>query len=226
MNPQEYIDELTKEFKLNSNENIAAGQKAYMKDNFLFFGLKSERRRELQKPFLAKAFLPSKSEAFTIIKLLWSKPEREYQLFGQELAFKYVKSFEVEDIDVIEFMIANKSWWDTVDFIAVKLVGAYLKQFPSERNRITAKWQKSGNMWLQRSAILFQLKYKTELDAELLSIIIKSNLGSKEFFINKAIGWILREYTRTNPQWVISFVEENEDALSGLSKREALRLLN
>lgn len=120
-------------------------------------------------------------------------------------------------------MITHQSWWDTVDFIATKLLGAYFKTYPEEKEKYVNKWLKSNNIWLQRSALLFQLKYKTDLDTVLLSCTITSLLGSKEFFINKAIGWVLREYSKSNPEWVIDFVNENH--LTALSKREALRLV-
>lgn len=227
MNPvQEYITTLETEFKQHYDLVIAKKQQAYMKDNFSFIGMKTDTRREVQKPFLVKSFLPAKSEAIKIVKALWEKPERDFQLFGQELLFKYVKHLDVSDIEIIEHIIAHKSWWDTVDFIAVKLAGAYFKKFPAERDTVIEKWQASGHMWLQRSAILFQLKYKNDIDKDFLAAVIIPNLGSKEFFINKAIGWVLREYTRTNPEWVIDFVETYADELSNLSKREALRLLN
>ena len=103
-------------------------------------------------------------------------------------------------------------------------MGGYCKKFPADKSHYVNKWLKSKNMWLQRCALLFQLKYKKDIDTTLLSLGINSLLGSKEFFINKAIGWVLREYSRTNPQWVISFVEDTE--LAPLSSREALRLLD
>ena len=158
-----------------------------------------------------------------IIRELWSKSERDFQQFGQDLTFKYAKRLEQEDLALFEFMISNKSWWDTVDFIAVKLVGQYFKTYPKEKIHYINKWLNSGNIWLQRTALIFQLKYKTEIDTAILTTAIHHLLGSKEFFINKAIGWILREYSRTNPDWVIDFVEKT--TLSNLSKREALRLL-
>ena len=201
----------------------ALEQKAYMRHQFQFYGLIATARREIQKPFFIKEYLPQKSEIEHIIKTLWEKPQREYQLFAQELAFKYVKQLELKDINLFEFMVTNKSWWDTVDFIANKLMGEYFKTFPNKKEKYVTKWLKSNNMWLQRSALLFQLKYKNKIDTVLLSSTINSLLNSKEFFINKAIGWVLREYSRTNPNWVIEFVNNTE--LSTLSKKEALRLL-
>ncbi|WP_375562695.1 DNA alkylation repair protein [Bernardetia sp. OM2101] len=222
---QTYLKTLQSEFESQANPKIAAQQKAYMRNQFEYVGIKTPQRRELQKPFLSKEFLPKKSELHQIVKILWQKPQRDYQLFAQELAFKYKKELEKEDIALFEFMILNKSWWDTIDFIAPKLVNQYFKSFPKERDFYIEKWLESKNIWLQRSAILFQLKDKENIDTHLLTSITISLIPSKEFFINKAIGWILREYSRTNPNWVIDFVEKNESELSNLSKREALRLL-
>jgi len=219
----EFINTLEIEFEKHKNAKIALEQKAYMRHQFQFYGLKATVRREIQKPFFIKEYLPQKSEIEHIIKTLWEKPQREYQHFAQELAFKYVKQLELKDINLFEFMVTNKSWWDTVDFIANKLMGEYFKTFPNQKEKYVTKWLKSDNMWLQRSALLFQLKYKNKIDTVLLSSTINSLLNSKEFFINKAIGWVLREYSRTNPNWVIEFVNNTE--LSTLSKKEALRLL-
>lgn len=218
-----FIEALENEFKRNADANIAAQQKAYLRNQFEHFGLKTPIRREIQKPFLVKAFLPSKSESELIIKTLWNKPQREYHYFAQELAFKHTKQLEKEDIALFEYMITHKSWWDTVDFIAPKLIGNYFKQFPEQKKVYVEKWLTSNTIWLQRAAIIFQLKHKQAVDTESLTSSINALLGSKEFFINKAIGWMLREYSRTNPEWVLTFV--NNTPLSALSKKEALRLL-
>ena len=167
--------------------------------------------------------MPLKENVPVIVRTLWLRPERELHYFAQELVKKYNKNFVKQDIELFEFMIVNNSWWDTIDFIAVNLLGVYFQKFPEQIAYYTEKWLQSKNIWLQRSVILFQLKYKESLNTELLSYIIISLLGSKEFFINKAIGWILREYAKTNPAWVSEFVEKTD--LSKLSRREAIRLL-
>jgi len=102
-------------------------------------------------------------------------------------------------------MIKQKSWWDTVGFIAVKLMGPYFSKFPKQIPVYVNKWLATENIWLQRAALLFQLKYKEGLDMELLSDTSNCFLGSKDLFVNKAIGWALREYSRTNPTWVVEF---------------------
>lgn len=221
VNMKEYLNTLIEEFERSADAEIARGQKAYMKNQFEFLGIKAPIRQHLQGPFLVKTYLPPKSKLNSIIQQLWDQPCREYQYFGQELVQKYAKAFEKEDITLLEYMITHKSWWDTVDFIAAKLVGSYLKSYPEERKVLTGKWITSDNLWLQRTALLFQLKYKKDTDTELLAHIIRSLTGSKEFFINKAIGWVLREYGKTNPDWVINFVDQT--SLENLSRKEALR---
>jgi len=220
---EEFIDTLSSEFQKNANTKIAAEQKAYMRNQFEYYGIKTPKRREIQKPFLVKQFLPSKKEAIQIVKSLWNKPQRDYHYVAQELLFKYSRNIEEKDIAIFEFMVIHKSWWDTVDFIATKLIGAYFKTYPEKRKPTIEKWIMSNNIWLQRSAVLFQLKYKEGLDTDILAFTIKPLLGSKEFFINKAIGWVLRDYSRVNPEWVMDYVDNTP--LNNLSKREALRLI-
>lgn len=221
---EDFIQALATEFAKNGNPKLAKEQKAYLKNRFEFFGMRTDDRRTVQKPFLVKKYLPQKSEAFQMIKILWSKQEREFHYFAQELAFLYHKKSDENDIGLYEHMVLHNSWWDTVDFIATKLMGNYFKTYPDKKAQYIKKWLASDHMWLQRSALLFQLKYKDELDTHLLSSTIHALLGSKEFFINKAIGWVLREYSRTNSKWVQQFVEETPE-LANLSKKEALRLM-
>ena len=220
----EFIELLEVEFLRHANHQRSINQKAYMRNQFEYFGLDATIRRQIQQPFLSSKFLPSKNEANTLIIELWKKPQRDFQYVAQELAFKYVKIFEKDDIILFEYMITHKSWWDTIDYIAPKLIGNYFKKYPEQRDTYVKKWVASNNIWLQRSAILFQLKYKSDLDTNCLENIIRSLNNSSEFFINKAIGWILREYSRTNPNWVIEFVKKT--SLNNLSKKEALRLIN
>lgn len=219
----EFINILKIEFEKNGDRAIAREQKAYLRNQFDFFGLKTPVRGSIQKPFFVKEFLPEKSGLHTIVRTLWDWPQREYQYFAQEFALKYAKKFEKKDLALFEFMVTRKSWWDTVDFIATKLIGEYFRLYPEGKNRWVEKSVASNNSWLQRSALLFQLKYKHNTDTGLLAATIFPLLGTKEFFIDKAIGWILREYSRTNPEWVLKFVSDYE--LSTLSQREALRLM-
>lgn len=228
MNPEkdrsgDLIYALTKEFEAKANEDVAAGQRAYMKNLFEFYGIKAPVRQEIQKLFFNRESLPTKEELDKLTRILWNKPQREFQYFAQEFVQCYSKQFEKKDIRLFEFMIIHNSWWDTVDYVAAKLVGEYFKIYPDQRDKYINKWINSGNMWLQRTVVLFQLKYKEDVDKELLSQVINALLGSKAFFINKAIGWMLREFSKTNPEWVLDFC--NRTSLDKLSRKEALRLI-
>ncbi|MGI9550573.1 MAG: DNA alkylation repair protein [Aurantibacter sp.] len=219
----DFIKALRLEFEAYADPKIAAAQKAYLRDQFLFYGIKTPVRRAMQKPFLAKEYLPPKENLENLVRSLWNRPQREYHYFAQELVQQYKKQFEEKDISLFEFMITTNSWWDTVDFIAPKLISEYFKKFPGQRDPYVKRWLASNNVWSQRSCIIFQLLSKEKMDREFLAYVINSLLGSKEFFINKAIGWALRDYSRTDPEWVIDFVDRTP--LEPLSKREALKLV-
>ncbi|MFK7811183.1 MAG: DNA alkylation repair protein [Maribacter sp.] len=219
----DFIKTLKSEFEAHADSTIAEEQKAYLRGQFSFYGIKTPVRRAIQKPFFVKAYLPPKENLEHLAKMLWNRPEREYHYFAQELIQKYIKEFEEKDILLFEFMVTHNSWWDTVDFIATKLIKAYFKKFPKQRHFYIKKWLASNDIWLQRSCLIFQLLSKEKMDAEFLAYIINSLIGSQEFFINKAIGWVLRDYSRTNPKWVSDFVIHTD--LHPLSRREALRLI-
>jgi len=218
-----YLQQLDSVFKQYADSEIAVHQKAYMRDQFDFFGLQSPVRKEVQKPFLRKENLPPREELADTVKELWNLPQREFHYFAMELTNKYTRQFTEEDIHLLEWMVTHKSWWDTVDYLAAHPVGDYFKQFPHTRDVLVESWLSSGNIWLQRSSLLFQLFYKNNLDTGFLVYVINSLLGSNEFFINKAIGWILRQYSKTNPQWVAGFV--NTTTLHPLSVREAMKII-
>lgn len=217
------LSEIKNTFLKAADSSIAEQQAAYMKNKFEFFGLPSPIRKGLQRPFLLRNRLPEKEEAFRIAKDLWNEPQREFHYFAMELVFKYKKEFTREDIVFFEWLITKNSWWDSIDYIAPKIVGAYFLKLPKERSKTVNKWIESDNIWLQRSAILFQLKYKDQLDKQLLTYIIEKLKGEKEFFIRKAIGWILREHSKLDPKWVKSFVNSIE--LQPLSQKEALKVI-
>lgn len=219
-----FIKLLKEEFEKHSDKRIALYQENYMKNNFEFYGIKTTDRRKIQKKILKNHQMNKNDILIKIVKNLWKKPQREFQYFGQELLFRYLKKIKKNDIKIFEYMVLNKSWWDTVDFIAPKLIGEYFKLYPEYKTKYSKKWIASNNIWLQRSSLIFQLRYKNKLDNKTLKNNIESLLISNEFFVNKAIGWILREYGKTNPKWVIQFVRETE--LSNLSKRQALKHLN
>jgi len=215
-----YIKPLQEQFRLHADPEIAAGQAAYMRDQFAFMGIKTPLRRRLTITWY-KQSLPLPQELPAIVKELWNLPEREFQYAAIELAAAMKKQWTVSLIRLAEYMITHKSWWDSVDAINTVITGPYFRQFPEQIPAVTGKWNASANIWLQRSSLMFQKAYKARTDTTLLSKYILHLASSEEFFIQKAIGWALREYAKVNPAWVKQFVQQHP--LPALSKREALK---
>ena len=223
MNIPDYLQPIEADFRSHANSNSAMNMRRYMKDQFDFYGISSPDRKEILRKHIAQKGLIPEAHQDEIIDWCWNSPEREWQYICMELLAKHARKVPVSRIDNYERMITGKSWWDTVDFIASNLVGPYFTSFPDKIPKLTERWMASGNMWLQRTCLLFQLKYRDRTDQELLAGFILRLKDSREFFLRKAIGWSLREYSKTNPEFVRSFVSGQQ--LSGLSEREALKWL-
>jgi len=217
-----YVLSLKKLFEQNANPAQAGPMKKYMRDQFEYLGIKSPQGAALMKEFIKEQGLPPIAQLDTIARELWSLPQREFQYAAMSLMGRLEKKVEPEFISTIEYLLVTKSWWDTVDALAGHAVGTQFKRFPDVREKYLKKWRKSDNFWLRRTTLLFQLGYKKETDFDLLCELIKENLGSDEFFINKAIGWALRQYAHTNPAPVKKFVKATKE-LHPLSRREALK---
>lgn len=215
------VDQLTADLEAAKNAANASQMKAYMKDRFEFFGVKSPERKKILSLCVQQNGKPSFQQGEEFARLLWNAPERELHYCCQEV-LKRMKFHQNESsIQLFQWMITHQSWWDTVDFISSNLVGNYFLEFPENKKRFLPQWNSSSNMWLVRATIIFQLKYKQATDFDLLCAMIIPHLGSKEFFLQKAIGWALREYAKTNAVAVKQFVEAEN--LAPLSQREALK---
>ena len=218
-----YSVKLKSHFEKHANPSQAAPMKKYMRDQFKYLGIKTPQRAALLKDFYAQHGLPDIGDLDLILRDLWLLPQREFQYIAVGLLERHNKQLPPGFIDTIEYLIVTKSWWDTVDALASHAVGTHFKRFPAVKKKYLATWRKSRNMWLRRTAILFQLGYKKETDFDLLRDIIRENLGSNEFFINKAIGWALRQYAYIDAKAVRKFVKETN--LHPLSRREAMKHL-
>lgn len=210
-------------YEKHADPERAGKMKAYMRGQFEYLGLPTPLRRKLSSDFYRDHGYPEPQEVPSIVEYCWDMPCREYKYFALELLVKMKKKTGHDSINLYESLITRQGWWDTVDLIAPALVGFHFQQYPEERVDHINKWIRSENTWLQRSCIIFQLKYKGDTDTRLLTAIILQLKDSREFFIRKAIGWALREYSKTDPGFVIRFVQNHE--LSGLSRREALKWL-
>ncbi|NCP84846.1 MAG: DNA alkylation repair protein [Bacteroidetes bacterium] len=218
------IENIETRFEALRNEENAYFMEKYMKGKFPFYGIKTPERREVLKE-MKKLFPKEFAEEFISLSFAcFEKPEREWHQFGVDCLLQNKKKLNVTHLDDIEWLILTHSWWDTVDMLAITCVGEILQKETSFRNEYIEHWRNHNSIWLNRTTLLFQLKYKQDIDVDLLADLIEQFRDSKEFFIQKAIGWILREYSATNPDWVRNYVTKTE--LKPLSKREAIRKMS
>ncbi len=216
-----YWRPLIESFKAAADPAKAMAMEQYMRNQFAFYGLSSPLRQQLQTTFIKQFGFPKIDTLSEIIHNAWQLPQREMQYAAMFVLKKQIKELPETAIELFQQLIVEKSWWDSIDFIAPNLVGEHFLRFPEIRDEVLASWMHSGNFWLQRSCLIFQLKYKEQTDQELLFEFCRQLGGEKEFFIRKAIGWSLRQYARTAPQAVKHFVDSTD--LQPLSKREALK---
>ncbi len=221
--PHNYWKPLIAAFVAHANPEVAAGAEKYMRNQYSFFGIPSPVRTTIFKDFIKSYGFPDLAPLDDIILNAWQLPHREMQYDAMNVLEKSIKKVPYQTISLLEKLIVQKSWWDTIDFIAPNLVGPLFKRYPEIRDETISHWMDSGNFWLQRSCLLFQLKYKQATDEKLLFELCTRLSGEKEFFIRKAIGWALRQYARTAPQQVRDFVERTN--LQPLSRKEALKHL-
>ncbi|MDH3651996.1 MAG: DNA alkylation repair protein [Saprospiraceae bacterium] len=217
-----FVKGLEDVFRVHRNKDQAGPMAQYMKNNFEFFGIKSKQRRDLLRGYVRRVGKPDLNTLPVILTDLWKHPKREMQYVGLDLLSRVEKKLPLTFITKIEQLIIHKSWWDTVDALAV-ISGEILRRYPESIARITDSWIASDNMWLQRSGLIFQLRYKEETNWPMMEDYITRVYLNPEFFIQKACGWALRQYSKTNPEAVKTFVETHE--LSSVCRREAIKYI-
>ena len=202
----------------------AAGAAAYMRDQFVFFGIPAPDQRRIAREATAGLPAPSESELERIALACWKEEEREWQYFACSYLRRHIRVASAGFIDTARKLVTTRSWWDTVDSLAARTVGPLVSAHP-ELVLVMDEWIGSDDIWLARTAILHQLHYRQDTDARRLFAYCLRRSSDKEFFIRKAIGWALREYTKTDEQAVRRFLSERGRELSGLSRTEALKWL-
>lgn len=215
------VEDIFQGLKEVANPEDAIHVKAYMKDQFEFLGVKTPVRRKLSKVFFKKNSSPAIDWKF--IHQAWENPYREMQYVVLDYLKLKQKFLTSNDLPRIKKLAQTKPWWDTIDFLC-RSVGFICLHYP-ETKKFVLEWSRDEDFWLRRLAIEHQLLQKEETDVQLLEQILVNNLDQTEFFINKAIGWALRDYSKTNPDWVLEFIEKYKDRLSKLSIKEGSKYL-
>ena len=216
------FNKLYEEMIQHKNEEQAQRMSKYMLNKFEYIGIKTPERRKIFKNFFSEYKNEEKID-WEFVNKCWENKYREFQYVAADYLKNMKDKLTINDIPKFKRLILEKSWWDTIDNLDMTIGALALKD--SNVNKILLEWSLDENIWLRRIAIDHQLLRKEKTNTELLEKILKNNLGQAEFFINKAIGWALRDYSKTNPERVKNFIEENKEKMAKLSIKEASKYL-
>ncbi|MEU7785126.1 DNA alkylation repair protein [Amycolatopsis sp. NPDC049159] len=203
----------------------APAMQAYMKSAMPFRGVAKPQRSVLIKRVLADHILPDRVTYSATVLELWRTAEfREERYAAIDLSgYRAYRGWQdAELVPMYEEMIVSGAWWDHVDELAIRRIGPILRADRPRLTPVLLRWATDPDLWRRRTAIICQVGAKEETDTDLLTRAIEPAIAEPEFFLRKGIGWALREYAKTAPDWVRSFVDDHP-GLSGLSRREALK---
>lgn len=216
------FNKLYEEMIQHKNEEQARQMSKYMLNKFEYIGIKTPERRKIFKNFF-KEYKNEEKIDWEFVNKCWENKYREFQYIAADYLKNMKDKLTRDDIPKLKQLILKKSWWDTIDNLDMTIGALALKD--SNVNKILLEWSIDENIWLRRIAIDHQLLRKEKTNTELLEKVLENNLGQAEFFINKAIGWALRDYSKTNPKWIKNFIEKNKEKMAKLSIREASKYL-
>ena len=222
------IEALTNAFSMVADRERAIQQQAYMKSAMPYYGIAAPVLRNISRELFKGHPIDQAAVWEATILDLWRNARFREERYGaiELLSFKpYRQYFSPELMPLLEEFIVSGAWWDYVDNIAINMVGPLLRGFPRQLAPLLRDWSVDDDIWRRRTAILAQLKFKGDTDTDLLFAFIEPSISEKEFFLRKAIGWALREYSKTDPSTVIDYIDANSSRLSGLTKREGLKIL-
>jgi 3-methyladenine DNA glycosylase AlkD len=217
---------VTAQLKLLADPKKAPAMAAYMKTTQPFLGVPTPMRAAMLKQ-MGDRFAPADQKSYArSVMALWKLPHREEQYCAISFARRYEQFITPASLPLYERMVREGAWWDFVDEIAVNLVGAVYGKFRAQTRPFIERWIDDEDMWIRRTALLSHLKHKRDTDAAQLFEHCLKRAHEPEFFIRKAIGWALREYSKTDPRAVRAFLTRNRKQLSNLSYAEASKHLN
>lgn len=215
------LNDIFAEFKKLKNDKKAIEMSAYMKNQFAFLGISASPRKEIENKIFKS--VAKENIDFKFTDKCYKNKYREFQYAAIDYLNFKKEYLNISHIEILKNYILTKSWWDTIDHLD-KIVGDIALR--DERvNEILLNWSLDKNIWIRRVAINHQILRKEKTNTELLEQIIINNFNQKEFFINKAIGWSLRDYSKTNPKWVRDFIKRHKNSMNNLSIREASKYI-
>lgn len=214
--------EIKKMFELKEDKENSIAMAKYMRNQFEFYGIPTPKRKAIYKEFL-KEEKKNKQVDWNFLDKCYEDKHREFQYLVFDYLITLNQFLTYEDIPKMKKYIKLKQWWDTIDFFD-KIIGD-IGLRDKRVNDLMLEWSKDDDFWIRRIAIDHQLCRKEKTNTDLLERIIVNNLGSDEFFINKAIGWSLRDYSKTDPNWVRNFINKYKDKMNKLSIKEASKYI-
>ena len=221
-------DDLIARLTAAGDRERAEGQQRYMKSDLPFHGVRVPEVRRLARAVVRDHPIPDSGSWQEAVLRIWRSATHREQRYGAiELAYAppYRRWLRPACLAMVEEMIVTGAWWDYVDQLAGKHMGHMLASYPAEIRPVLLSWAGDNDIWRRRTAILAQLRFKAETDTGLLFSAIEASIDHKEIFLRKAIGWALREYSKTAPQVVANYVASNHRRLSALSRREAMKAI-
>lgn len=218
------LDRLTAAYRPAADPERAAQTTAYLRGVAPFLGIPAPRRRELSRAVLYGTSRPAEADCAAIALRCWRLPEREYHYFAVDFLRRHVRRCSSGFLPVVRHLVVTTSWWDTVDTLAAHVVGGLVAADP-ELAAAMDEWIEDDDLWIARTALLHQLRFKDATDTGRLFGYCLRRADHRDFFIRKAVGWCLREYAKTGPAAVRAFVDGHRAELSPLSVREALKHL-
>ncbi|MGI6359051.1 MAG: DNA alkylation repair protein [Bacillota bacterium] len=216
------VDQLIDDLRQAADPVKAEGMSAYQKHRFAFFGVQTPERRAIGRRFLLDAKHATVGEIFAAVEQLYAQPQRECHYLAIDLLERSYRRFRYQEFQLLYPLIDRHAWWDSVDALR-KVISLWVKGHPQYLNEVMERLLAADSIWQRRVAITLQLLWKEQTDTAWLCRAILSNIDEGEFFIQKAIGWALRDYAKTNPAWVRRFLARHQ--LSKLAVREGSKHL-
>lgn len=232
MTTAEFTDRIRSALADAGNAERASGQQRYMKSEMPYYGITSPELTALLRPFVREFKPVGRADWEATVLELWDNAthrEERYVAIAVARARVAHQWYDPDALPLFRYLVVTGAWWDFVDVIAAHLVGEVLARHRERVTPLMREWSTTNDavedLWLRRTAVLSQLRHKEATDRDLLREVIENNLDAQSFWLRKAIGWSLREFARTDPQWVLDAVEGWGVRLSNLSRREALKHL-